>query len=80
MIVLGADIMIDFATRSYAARVARKKAKKWSQLMRQNMESPVMEVGEAAKHAGKTSFAVTVAADRCGRAYVRMLHRQATLH
>ena len=38
--------------------------------MRANLQDGTVEAGEAAKHAGRMSFAVTVAADRCGRAYV----------
>ena len=60
-IVLGAEVFLDFAKRSYACRVARKKARKWAKAMRANLRDGTMEAGEAAKHAGIMSFAVTVA-------------------
>ena len=74
-IIVIADVL-NFASR-YACPVARKKAKRWARAMRDNLQNGILEARAAAKHAGKMSFAVTVAADRCGRAYVRMLHRKA---
>ncbi len=73
----GAQIVIDRARWQYLVRVAAQKATKWSGQLRACVAKNALPAGQAAKLAGKVSFALTVAADRCGRACVKYVHRQA---
>ena len=77
MLILGADIMVDAAARTFAAQLSAKKAKKWRQERKEWKMIGVMPQGVAAQFAVRLSFSVTVTASRCGRAFLRPFYVQA---
>jgi hypothetical protein len=64
-------------TASVTICVAPAKAEKWSLLLQRLVDTMVCEPTEAAKHAGRLGFAVSLAADKVGRAFVKPFHAQA---
>ena len=77
MVVLGAEVVVDMAARSFAHRVCRRKATKWIKDFKRAATTRHLDAGSASKAAGRVGFAVTVAHNKVGRAYARPLHRQA---
>ena len=53
------------------------KAQRWRAQLLQAMEDGCLDAGAAAKLAGKLGFAVTVTADKVGRAFLKAFHAQA---
>ena len=78
MVVLGAKVMLSWALKAVSVRVDDEKAARWAASLENALDAGVLDPGDAAKAAGRLSFAVTVAADRVGRAYIRALHAQAS--
>ena len=70
-------LTVDFHERCVKARVGEEKAKLWRSTLEELVATNAHALGMASKCAGLLSFAVTVAADKCGRAYRRPFHAQA---
>lgn len=77
MVVLGIKAEVDFANKVIQTAVEEAKAQAWSIQLTQVVERGFLDPGLSSKYAGRLSFAVTAAADRCGRAYIRPLYAQA---
>ena len=77
IVILGARLRVDHRLRAVSTRVSEDKAKKWSDELVHCFQEDKMDSGMASKHAGRCSFAVTIAYDKVGRAYIRPFHRQA---
>ncbi len=75
IVVLGAEVVVDMAARSFAHRVCRRKATKWIRDFKRAATTRHLDAGSASKAAGRVGFAVTVAHNKVGRAYARPLHR-----
>ena len=75
-VVLGGRCSLDIVFRLHLC-VDPEKAKSWSSTLWLCLLERRMDPGVASKMAGRLSFAVTTAADRCGRAYIRAFHAQA---
>ena len=67
----------DWVARRVWLAVSPDKALKWSEQLQVALDQDVMDAGTASKFAGRLSFAVIVAADKVGRAYVKPFHAQA---
>ena len=77
MTLLGAEVMVDCEAKTVSSKVDKTKAEHWKVSLEECLSTKVMDPGVASKLAGRLSFAVTVAADRCGRAYIGAFHAQA---
>ena len=77
MVVLGIQINLSFAEKLVSMVVQESKARAWKNVILSILECELLDPGLAAKLAGKLSFAVTAAAGRVGRAYVKPLYAQA---
>ena len=76
MSVLGALVAVDDSAGAVTTRVSPDKAELWAADLWEVESLQMCSPGLAAKLAGRLSFAVTTAADRCGRAYVKVWHAQ----
>ena len=77
MVVLGALVRVRTPERSVITSVDPVKAWAWKALLVAAVLAHRLQAGDASKMAGRLSFAVTSAADKCGRAYIRAFHAQA---
>ena len=77
MVVLGAEVSLQHEQWRVLARVDAQKAAHWKGPLLDALATGRMDPGTSSKVAGRLSFAVTVAADRCGRAFIRPFHAQA---
>eukprot|EP00971_Amphidinium_carterae_P331919 6465766-Amphidinium_carterae.1 len=75
MTVLGA--LCTVLPMGISLRVADDKADKWTSQLKGILDVGRLSPGEAAKLAGRLSFAVTVTANKVGRAYVKPFFAQA---
>ena len=74
--VLGA-LVTDAPQRGLVeVRVTEDKAAEWATQLRACLKTGCCEAGLSAKFAGRMSFAVTLAADKVGRAYIGPLYAQ----
>ena len=78
MVVLGIQLNIDFSRKMVTMVIQEAKAKAWAELISSVLAASHLDPGAAAKLAGRLSFAVTAAAGRVGRAYVKPLYAQAS--
>eukprot|EP00971_Amphidinium_carterae_P351614 6492191-Amphidinium_carterae.1 len=77
MVVLGAQVSVVFEPQpKVTMKVDKSKAVKWATALREHLASKHMPPGDAAKFAGKLSFAVTVQANKVGRAFVKPFFAQ----
>ena len=76
MVVLGASVNIDWAKKLITMHVDEAKAEKWKVCLLAILEAGVCSPERAAKMAGRLSFAVSVAANRVGRAFIRPFYAQ----
>ena len=77
MIVLGAQVVVEMASASATVCVAPAKSQKWIRLLQVLIDTMVCDAESASKHAGRLGFAVTVAADKVGRAFTKPFYAQA---
>ena len=77
IIVLGANVTEDFRKWCVRASVGEETAKHWRSTLEELVATKTLEPRIASKCAGRLSFAVRVAADKCGQAYTRPFHAQA---
>eukprot|EP00971_Amphidinium_carterae_P116065 2299382-Amphidinium_carterae.1 len=77
MVVLGAQVSLSFYPEpKLTMKVDEDKASRWASALQTSLVDQVMSPGEAAKLAGKLSFAVTVQANKVGRAFVKPFFAQ----
>ena len=67
----------DFHQWCMRARLDEENAKHWLSGLEELVATKTLEPGMASMCAGQLSFAVTVAADKCGRVYIRPFRAQA---
>eukprot|EP00972_Heterocapsa_arctica_P111824 16428282-Heterocapsa_arctica.AAC.1 len=77
MIVLGAQMAVEMATAQVTVMIEPRKAHLWAEALRNVLASGKCDAGAASKFAGRLGFAITTAADRVGRAYVKPCYVQA---
>jgi len=75
--VLGVEVAIRLEEYAVTTAVRPAKAQAWQKAVEHALEVMKLEQGEAAKLAGRLRFAVTAAANRCGRSYIKPIHAQA---
>ena len=76
LIVLGVLVQEDPRNGRVEVQVTAEKAKAWSELLQKYLQDGRCEAGDSGKLAGRLSFAVTMAADKVGRAYIRPFYAQ----
>jgi len=77
MVVLGAEIELEADQSGLSTAVQEAKALAWDKSLKVSLEENRLEAGQASKLAGRLSFAVTAAANKCGRAFIKPIHAQA---
>ena len=77
IIVLGARIAVELATRKISVGLDPCKAVRWQQLMLDIQRTGYCSAEGAQKMAGRLTFAVTVSLGKVGRAFVRPFFAQA---
>ena len=76
MVCLGAHVEAMFSTRQLATQVDQDKAIRYCGQLLLMLQTGILAPGEAARLAGRLSFAVTVSGNKVGRAYVKPFHAQ----
>jgi len=77
MIVLGARVGVELATARVTASIDPEKGLKWTLVLLEILRTQKCDPELAAKMAGRLSFAVSAAAGKVGRAYLKPFFAQA---
>ena len=76
MDVLGARVSVQMSNMAVETLIDDTKAEHWTTELADIVETGICEMGHAAKMAGRLSYAISVAGDRCGRVYLKPFHAQ----
>lgn len=76
MVVLGASVNLDWAKKLVTMHVDDVKAEKWKECLLTILECGICSAELSAKMGGRLSFAVSVAANRVGRAFLKPFYAQ----
>ena len=71
MDVLGLEVDLVWAQKWVRLRVMPEKARRWLAILERLLEDRLLFAEESAKMAGRLSFAVTMSANRVGRAFIK---------
>jgi len=77
IVILGAQLVLEPDQRGVRSSIQEIKAIAWVRLIDEAIHENRLDGGSASKMAGRLSFAVTAAANRCGRAFVKPIYAQA---
>ena len=77
MDVLGIEVDVNWSRKLITLCVMQEKAQKWLAALRRILEFRTLSPDEASRMAGRLSFAVSAAANRVGRAFVKPFYAQA---